>query len=181
MAETPKSPFEFLPQILPQGHDKALKSAFYNTGANLFVLIVVIALIAVYHILEAFLRPLLWAVLCGTFLFPFKSILTSFVSGWLQSLRTTDTPLIVGVALIPLQIVDNLAERLLGTILKNSKLLAGIALAIPILYFLYFFGPLGLCVSLLKCMFRIAYEVLGYFNAALVIIQYRPYKVLTIT
>eukprot|EP00117_Sycon_ciliatum_P041250 scpid106672/ scgid30208/ len=48
--------------------------AFYQSAANVFVVIVGIVLVAfaLYQVFSAFLRPLLWAVLCGVFLFPIK-------------------------------------------------------------------------------------------------------------
>lgn len=91
-------------QYVPQGHEKALKQAFYNTAANIFILFACAALIAVYFILNPFLRPLCWAVLCGTFLYPFKRSLTNVLKKWLNGLRTSDTPFAVGLVILPVQV-----------------------------------------------------------------------------
>ena len=164
-SEQLKSPFENVFQILPQGHDKALKQAFYNTAATLFVVIVCCAAVAVYYILEHFLGPLLWAVLCGTFLFPFKNTLTSVVRAWLQSLHDSGTPLIVGTVLLPIHVLDNASTSFGVLIWDNIYLVIGACAALPFLYLIIYLWPIGEIFQFLYTSFIVVYEALGYFSA----------------
>ncbi|CAE1308736.1 unnamed protein product [Acanthosepion pharaonis] len=117
-----RSSFDNVFQILPQGHEKALKKALYNTAANFFVIFASLVVVAGYFVLQAFLRPLLWAVLCGTFLYPFKRTLTSGLRSWLQGLDQSGTPFAAGLVLLPLKSVHDVSEMtlfFLGFILSS--------------------------------------------------------------
>jgi len=119
------SPFTLLHSAGPQ-HEKALKSAFYNTAALVFVLISGVILVGAYFVLEAFLRPLIWASLCGAFIFPFKKGISKLVHNWLNTLNTDNIPLAVGLSLLPLQAVNETVD-ILGWIMKaNAKLLVAV-------------------------------------------------------
>jgi hypothetical protein len=85
MAQTPqsdyiKSPFEHVfNYLIPQGHEKALRHALYNALA-LFLLMVCISVgYAVCFIMEPFMKPLLWALLCGSVLHPFKVLIIRLI------------------------------------------------------------------------------------------------------
>ena len=160
-----RSPFGNVFQSLPQGHDKAIKQACYNTAATLFAVVVCCGAVAVYHILEAFLRPLLWAVLCGTFLHPFKNTLTTVVQGWLKGLRTSGTPLAVGTALIPIRVLDKLSGMLGCIISSHLKLILGAGACLTATYLLYYFGPLQQILVICQTVFYFVYDALGYFSA----------------
>ncbi|XP_074652084.1 transmembrane protein 245-like isoform X2 [Tubulanus polymorphus] len=159
-----RSPFSNVFQILPEGHDKALKQAFYNTAALLFVIIVGGAVVAVYFVLHPFIQPLLWAVLCGTFLHPFKNTLTGVVKTWLQGLKGRRTPLVVGTALIPVQIVDRVTERIGSAIFNNLKLIGVLSIGLPTVYILYYFGPLQTIFHGFQAFGYFLYQLVGYFS-----------------
>ena len=159
-AETPdhtESPFNSVFDSSGPQHKLALKHAVYNTTALVFVILSGVIALVVYHVLEAFIRPLMWAALCGAFLHPFQRTATSTLRGWLRSLDETDTPFAIGLALSPFKILNKSTEMFVKLVRSNAKFIFALAILFPIGYYLFVFKPfLQIFITLEKTMMTIS-------------------------
>lgn len=160
-----RSQFGSVLQIIPEGHDKALKQAFYSTAATLFVVLACCAAIAVYHILLPFIRPLLWALLCGIVLFPLKYSLVTTSRQWLGGLRKSGTPLILGTVLLPVTVADSAITQAATSLQSYVVPLAIVGVLLPPLYFLIYVWLGQAFLDALLAIFSFVDSVVGYFHA----------------
>nr|CDJ87801.1 similar to chromosome 9 open reading frame 5 [Haemonchus contortus] len=79
-------------------------------------------LFALYKAMYMILSPMLWAVLVGTVLFPFKKNVTTVIQGWLTELQENNTPLVVGVLAVPLCALEALSEKVYTTAMSTTGL-----------------------------------------------------------
>ncbi|XP_055925014.1 transmembrane protein 245-like isoform X4 [Argiope bruennichi] len=159
-----RTSFNFtISNLLPEGHEKAFKQAFYNVAAIVFVLFMLVACVAVYYVLEPFLGPLLWAVLFGSVLHPFKQSMTVILKQWLLSLQSSGTPLTVGALTSPFLIVDYVSEKMLEFTLQYIVLFLSIASCVLTTFFLYSCVPGYVMTS----FFNFLGQMLTYVSALL--------------
>ena len=92
--------------------ENAWLQAVYNSVVILIVSVVVFVLIAVYFVLEPFLHPLLWAVLGGILLHPFKHSATDRIEKWLTSLEEASVPLAAGIFISPFAFFNYLSSQI---------------------------------------------------------------------
>ena len=117
--------------------DDAWMQAYCNAVAVVVLLVAGYICWAVYHVLEPFLHPLLWAVLIGTILYPFKKTWTERISQWLDGLEKNSIPLSAGLILSPLFIFNYVSKLLEGAILSYWVGMLSSVLGVASLWLLY--------------------------------------------
>lgn len=190
MEENPKTPINTLismfSSLVNTGHEKALKQGIYNAVAFFILCLISLACYGLYIVLSPFARPLLWAVLCGAVLFPFKvsfSIidkvlefwiiiclyfllqlsLTNAAHSWFSSIEASGRPLLlVSLTTVPIQIVDGFSEKLGLFLWDNSKKILGAIGAFTFTLFAYHYTPVFLS-NMVWNLFNGVHIILGFF------------------
>ena len=154
-------------------NDFNLQGAFYNAAAFVFVSLGIGAAVAAYFVLEAFIKPLLWAALCGAFLYPFKKTLSSSVRSWLRSLSDSNTPLVIGVALLPFHVLNEVSTIVGFFIFGHVLELLTLIVTSFALYLLYLYQPFYDICLVQNSAGLFLYQTLDYFcNPTWVSIKY---------
>ncbi len=116
----------------PQRDRQTFRTAFVHSAAILFVLACGACAVLAYRILEPFLRSILWSILAGAFLFPFKNHLTSIACYYLRQLDTDSHLLFYGLAiLLPLRTIDRTIESIGPLFIRKWKELLLILIFLP--------------------------------------------------
>lgn len=139
-----RSPLENIINIfgsLPQGHDKPVKQAVYNALALFLLFLGCAAACALYLILEPFIKPLMWALLVGSVLHPLKYKLAQRFKSWFDGLDDSNTPVVFGILLVPVNVTDNISELLGNKLLNHLKIIISVLIIIPCLHLIYFYTP----------------------------------------
>ncbi|XP_076284234.1 transmembrane protein 245 isoform X2 [Lasioglossum baleicum] len=168
MMDSPRPPIDNLFNMLSgfsgiiSDHENALKQGIYNALALFLVCLISVAGYGLYIILSPFVKPLIWALLCGSVLFPFKYSLTTTVQSWFEKTETSHTPMIINLTLLPLQIVDKISDNLGSFLWGHIKYISTMFLLGTLSLGLYHYTP-----NILSCLiWRICISfnsILGFF------------------
>lgn len=122
---------------LSRKQDEVWMQACYNAVALLFLFVIGCILLAVYYVLESFLHPLMWAVLVGMVLHPFKHMSTSGITRWLRHIRTSGVPLSLAAVFTPLIVFNWLSHELESIVERRWRLITGLAVGVVGLLLMY--------------------------------------------
>lgn len=126
-------------------HEEALMHGFYNALALGILCLVTAASYCLYIILSPFVKPLIWALLCGAVLFPFKLSLSTCVQTWFSNMEKSNKPILMNLLITPLHLTDQFAEFLGSFIWKCRQKywkLVGLPLSlILVCCFVYSYSP----------------------------------------
>ena len=159
-----------LESSLAQKHEEAWTQAWFNVVAFVFVFITGCICLAVYYVLEPFLHPLMWAVLVGMVLHPFKYATTSQIKEWLTYLDTSGIPLSLGLLLSPAFLFNWLTQYFEYCFMSSWKTIFGLFFLIVSLFLVYVLNlPLHMYEAMEELM--VVFEIINEYMSETSFIQ----------
>ena len=132
---------DFFQRYLPREHEKTLRNSFIQAVALVTVGGIFFGLYYVYNILEPFCVPLLWALLSGIVLHPYKRTITKTVKFAVDNVIKNDQTIAVALGLSLMGSVDNVAD-LIGTYFtKKWKMIVVASFSLPMLQMFTYLFP----------------------------------------
>ena len=168
-----QSVYDSVSQLVPARHQKSLKQALSTAAALIICILVLGVALCAFFVLQVFIKPLLWAVLCGTFLFPFKHALQNMIEKWLTQTWNKGIPLVISTVILPLTIFDDFSDWLGSLIENNWKIVSAFFTTLLSLYFLNYVGVLTVILSASTALINFGY--IGTFYIANFIATYAGY------
>lgn len=145
--------------------EDGMKSAFYNVAAFGMAACCILAAFAAYYLFCDFVKPAMWAVICGIVLYPLKRRVTTVVRAWLDQLSVTGTPLMLGVVALPLNITNGWGEFLLDSATNNLKTVLLMVTAFPASALLLHFETIPRVLVTTKQALIVIDQLMGAFKA----------------
>ncbi|CAD6236263.1 GSCOCG00012466001-RA-CDS [Cotesia congregata] len=142
--EVPRTPIDNLLNVLSNfsvGHEKALKQSIYNAVALFLLCLVCFAGYGLYMIFQPFVKPLIWALLCGSVLFPFKLYITSSVKSWFAETENFYEILLINFTMVPIKIMDTISECIGSFLYGHIKYVKLIIISSSFAIIIYWYTP----------------------------------------
>jgi hypothetical protein len=117
--------------------ESALQTAIYGGVVNVVIIVAILLLLGAYLILQSFLKPLMWAVLCGFALFPFKHKATAAVDSWLSQLDSTNKPIALGLVMLPFDIFTLLSVQVEKVIFRWKRTTVAVIMSAVSMWMFY--------------------------------------------
>ena len=142
-----------------KGND--ITNAILNSLTICFVILLIGTLVAVYFVLEPFLRPLLWALLIGSALFPFKHRLTRVTKAWLQDIRRCNNSVTIQSATLPFKVANWIIDGIIDIMVDYARLLAVIFVTLLTIHLsmFYFSFTHKIFQASVACLLQVTYLI----------------------
>nr|XP_024215222.1 transmembrane protein 245 [Halyomorpha halys] len=121
--------------------DNQFKFAMYNGLATIAVLLAMVVTYGVYCILQPFIKPLVWALIWGSVLHPFKQIISDKVRTQITKLESDSKPISLNVICIPFSLISTASDGLGNGLLEHKWLLIKSVGSVCSAILLYFYTP----------------------------------------